>query len=167
MRVYLDTHIIDWLLARPEEYGTFIAALEGKALEAVISVEVDYEIDSAPEPQRSALMNLIRSSAIEGAPTYYGIWGETAIPDRMIPASEETIALHDQLAALPGVKNRDPAHIVNAVAEGCTVLVTLDKGMLKKGIAIEDLAGIEIITPDELLARLAAAVQGPARDDSR
>jgi hypothetical protein len=122
---------------------------------------------AAPEPQRSALVNLIRSSAIEGAPTYYAIWGETAIPDRMIPASEETIGLHYQLAALPGVKKRDPAHIVNAVGTGCTALVTLDKGMLKKRTAIKDLAGIEIITPDALLARLAAAVQVPARDDSR
>jgi len=81
MRVSLDTHIVDWPLARPEEYRTFIAALEGKALESLISVEVEYEIDSALEPRRSALVNLIRSSATERTLTYYAIWSETAIPE--------------------------------------------------------------------------------------
>jgi hypothetical protein len=69
----------------------------------------------------------------------------------MIPASEETIELYDQVAALAAVNNQDPTHILNAPAEGCTALVTLDKGMLKKRAAITNLAKIEIITPENRL----------------
>jgi hypothetical protein len=157
MRVYLDTHIIDWLLARPEEYHAVVAALDSGALQAVIAVEVESEIELAPEPKRTALENLLQSSAIEFAPTHYPILDDIAILDRMIPATDDTVELYDQLAAMAGVKKRDPAHIVNAVGEECTAFVTEDNGILKKRAAIEHLARIEIITPEELLSRLAAA----------
>jgi hypothetical protein len=95
-------------------------------LQAVIAVEVESEIELAPEPKRTALENLLLSSAIEFAPTHYPILDDTAIPDRMIPATDDTVELFDRLAAMPGVKNRDPAHIVNAAGEGCTAFVTED-----------------------------------------
>jgi hypothetical protein len=38
VRVYIDTNIIDWLLARPDEFAAFVAALDGKLLEAVNAV---------------------------------------------------------------------------------------------------------------------------------
>jgi predicted nucleic acid-binding protein len=156
MRVYLDTNIIDWLLARPEEYGALLAALNGGALEAVITVEVEDEIGDTPEPKRASLEKLLNASVIESAPTHYPILDDTAIPDRMIPATDGTVELYGRLAALPGVKNRDPAHIVNAAQKGCTALVTEDRGILRKRAVIESLAKIEIITPAELLARLAS-----------
>jgi hypothetical protein len=155
MRVYLDTHIIDWLLARPKEYRAMVAALDSGALEAVIAVEVEGEIGDAPEPKRTALESLLRSPAIESAPTHYPILGDTAILDRMIPATDHTVELYNRLAAMPGVKNRDPAHIVNAAGEGCTAFVTEDHKILNKRTVVEGLARIEIITPEELLARLA------------
>jgi hypothetical protein len=131
------------------------AVADGR-LEMLITPDVSYELDGASTERRIILDNTLARIEVRLVPTRLPRLGMTAVVGMMRLARDEDVDLHDRLAALPGVKGFDPTHVINAVNEGCDVLVTADKRLRRKQADIQVLttSTLRLVSPDQWLLEL-------------
>lgn len=160
MRVFLDTCVFDWIVdeARGKE---LLARLTDPATEVVVFPEVSKELHDIPEAKaerRRRLLELLERF-LPVRPTHIPVMGLARVGASRRATAEAT-SLREELRA-KGFRKLDSLHLINAHLERCDLFITNDKeDLLRRRSALEARLGFQILTPQELLARLSSG--GPS-----
>jgi predicted nucleic acid-binding protein len=155
MKIFLDTCVFDWIIdnTRGQE---LLDKIKAGVVEPIVFSEVSKEIHDVPEAKaqrREQLLALLRPF-FPVRPTHVAVAGlARSGAARSAPVRAE--GLREELKTL-GLHKLDVIHLMNAHFERCPVFVTLDKeDILRRKDVLQRLLGLEILTPEQLLVRLA------------
>ena len=155
MKVFLDTCVFDWIIdnTRGQE---LLDEIKAGVIEPTVFPEVSKEIQDVPETKaqrREELLATLRPF-FPVRPTHVAVSGlARSGVARSAPVRAE--GLREELKAL-GLRKLDVIHLMNAHFDRCPVFVTLDKeDILRRKGVLERLLGLEILTPEQILVRLA------------